>query len=94
MRRALLACLLLFGPERIPLDAVTQWEIRVRLCERGHVVVETRTYERVRAREGWRYYLHRAGQPPSEARRDPDEAWWTVEAEVHLEPDLDTPAPE
>ena len=50
-----LLCAVLFGPERIPLDDFTHWEIRVRLCTQSnepHVIVDTRTYEIVRGPGG------------------------------------------
>ena len=49
-----LACVLLFQ-ERIPLDGITHWEIRGRMCTRNNepwVIVETRTYERLMTPDG------------------------------------------
>jgi len=53
---AVIVCALLFGPERVPLGEGTHWEIRVRLCTKAnepHVVVETRTYERLATKTGY-----------------------------------------
>ena len=51
----MLACAVVFGPERIPLDDVTHWEVRVKLCTQynePHLIVESRTYERTRTADG------------------------------------------
>lgn len=54
-----LACMVIFGPERFPLDGGMHTEFRVTVCTEtwwsGHesaVVVESRTYERVPQKDG------------------------------------------
>lgn len=81
------ACRVIWGPERVPLDdAGTQWEVRVRLCQRAWSAsvlrIETRTWQRHRTAEGrWRY--QRAdGTEPMDAL--PPEAWWLLDREVPL----------
>lgn len=55
----ILACVVIFGPERFPLGAGMHTEIRVQLCthtgwNNGETVVsvETRTYERTQNQDG------------------------------------------
>ena len=55
---ALVACTVIFGPERFPLDGVTHTELRISLCtqygwtgEESAVLVETRTYERTQNKD-------------------------------------------
>ena len=53
---AFLACLVIFGPERFPIDEIIHQDIRVRLCSDfpgTRIIVESRTYERVRVPGGY-----------------------------------------
>lgn len=77
MRRgALLAgllCAVLYGPERVPLDELTHWEVRVKLCTRANepwVVVETRTYQRTRTASGWEERALDGTSPPPDWREE------------------------
>lgn len=55
----LLACTVIFGPERFPLDGGTHTEIRAQFCAHtwvgvanAFVTVEMRTYERTQNKDG------------------------------------------
>lgn len=82
----MLACALLYGPERIPLDAGLQWEIRVRLCtplwSLPSVVVEERTYERTQVKDGTYRYRHPNAR--AEEALKPSEDWWKETKRVQL----------
>ena len=85
-----LACTLLFGPERIPLDGITHWEIRGSLCTRNNepwIIVETRTYERVIAPDG--KVEIRVPGPKEEA----DAEGWRLLKETRLYVTTSPPAP-
>ena len=52
-----MACLVIFGPERFPIDEFLHQELRVRFCPDAgpgpRIVVEMRTYERTMTKDGY-----------------------------------------
>lgn len=82
---AALSCLVLFGPERIPMDeAGGQWEYRARLCtiaNEPHVLFEDREYLRLQAGDG--SYRYRTLTEPAEYPAA-QEAWWRERHRVRL----------
>ena len=80
-----LACALLYGPERIPLDeAGGQWEIKVELCTtywQQTVSVQTRTYERTQRKDGTYRYRTLDGKGDFTEAQD---GWWHEDTSVPL----------
>lgn len=76
----LIACVLLFGPVRFPMDdAGTHWEIRGRLCSSygsSRIEIETRTYQRVMVM-GRYAYSHDSVR--DQTFPEPKESWWYQE---------------
>ena len=80
-----LTCVLLFGPERIPLDeAGGQWELQVKLCSsywQQAVIVQTRTYERTQERDGTYRYRPLGGKGDF---TEVQEGWWRDDKTVPI----------
>lgn len=87
MNRHVLAAVLcaLLWTERFPIDDIASVEVRALLCTRlkePHVIVKTRTYERIQQPDGTYRYRQAGSEGDWEAVKS--EAWWTEVNDVRL----------